>query len=463
MRARILVVDDDRLMAQLIARTLVNADYDCEVCTSGEAALEAFNKRAADLVISDVVMPTMEGTELLRELHERTPGLPVILLTSYGTIPSAVAAMRDGAYTYLTKPVDDDELLMLISRALELTRLERENHYLRQELASRYGPEAVVAASPQSRELLDFVRRVAPSRATVLIQGESGTGKELVARLLHFWSERVGYPFVAVNCKAFAEGVLDSELFGHEKGAFTGAIAARAGCFERATNGTLFLDEIGDISAEFQSKLLRVLEEDEVLRVGGSEPKKVSVRVVTATNRNLRDDVSAGRFREDLFFRLNVIPISVAPLRERPEDIVPLAQHFLTRRALETGRPLRFAPEVEQLLLSYSWPGNVRELENAIERAIVIAPHDLIRCEDFLLEPPRHPPFTIANASQRADLNLDPVSEHRQDTLQESIDHAISARILAALKEANGNRTEAARLLDLNRTKFYRLIKRLRI
>src|SRR5262249_10021250 len=227
-------------------------------------------------------------------------------------------AMRAGAFDYVTKPFDNDELRAAVARALERTRLERENRYLRQEVAGRYAPGAVIAESPRSQALLDLVRRVAPSRATVLVQGERGTGKELVARLLHYWSERVGQPFVAVNCKAFAEGVLESELFGHEKGAFTGAVAARPGCFERATGGTLFLDEIGEVSLDFQAKLLRVLQDGEVLRVGATEPRPVDVRIVAATNRVLREEITAGRFREDLFFRLNVIPIQLPPLRERP-------------------------------------------------------------------------------------------------------------------------------------------------
>ena len=318
-------------------------------------------------------MPGMDGLELLRRLHAKRPALPVILITAHGSVPSAVAAMREGAFDYLTKPFDNDELRALVGRALDLTRLERENRYLKQEVASRYAPDAMVAESARGKELLDLVRRVAPSKATVLIQGESGTGKELVARLLHYWSDRVGQPFVAVNCKAFAEGVLESELFGHEKGAFTGAATTRAGCFERAQGGTLFLDEIGEMSLDFQAKLLRVLQEGEVLRVGGTQPRKVDVRVVAATNRVLRDEVQGGRFREDLFFRLNVIPVQLAPLRERREDVLPLAHHFLARHAAGGGRRLALSPEAERALAEHAWPGNVRELENVIERAVVLA------------------------------------------------------------------------------------------
>src|SRR5439155_7128748 len=382
------------------------------------AALEA---RGADAVVTDWKMPQMDGIELLRRLHAKRPGLPVILLTAHASIPSAVAARREGAFDYVTKPLDKDELRAVVARALELRRLERENRWLRQEVEGRYAGDQVIAESTRSRELLALVRRVAPSRATVLIQGESGTGKELVARLLHYWSERVGRPFIAVNCKAFAEGVLESELFGHEKGAFTGASAARAGCFERASGGTLFLDEIGEIGGDFQAKLLRVLQDGEVLRVGGAEPRTVDVRVVAATNRVLRDEVAAGRFREDLYFRLNVIPIQLGPLRERREDILPLARHFLRRHAADAARPLAFTADAEAALLAHAWRGNVRELENAIERGVVLARSDAITQEDLLLE-------EAPAASSSGD----------DGTLQATLDRATATRIRHALAAAYG-------------------------
>jgi two-component system response regulator HydG len=291
---------------------------------------------------------------------------------------------------------------------------------------------------------LEMVRRVAPSKATVLIQGESGTGKELVARLLHFWSERVGRPFVAVNCKAFAEGVLESELFGHERGSFTGATNARGGCFEQADGGTLFLDEIGEISPAFQAKLLRVLQESEVVRVGGDKPRRVDVRVVAATNRVLRDEVVAGRFREDLYFRLNVIPIALPALRERREDILPLARHFLALHATETGRSLDLSPAATEAMLAHAWPGNVRELENAIERGVVLARNVSIEPEDLLLA--------------ESSVTAIPVGD---GSLQSSMDHAAATRIRAALEAAGGNRAEAARVLGIDRTTLYRLMKRL--
>jgi DNA-binding NtrC family response regulator len=441
---RILVVDDEARMAEVVAQALRRAGHECETCANGEAALAALDERGADVVVTDWKMPGMDGVELLRRLHARRPDLPVILLTAHGTVPAAVAAMREGAFDYVSKPFDNDELRALVARALELGRLERENRWLRQEVATRYAPDTVVAESPRSRELLELVRRVAPSRATVLVQGESGTGKELVARLLHFWSDRVGQPFVAVNLKAFAEGVLESELFGHEKGAFTGAVSARAGCFERAAGGTLFLDEVAEVSPDVQAKLLRVLQEGEVLRVGGAQPRPVDVRVVAATNRVLREEIAAGRFREDLYFRLNVIPVQLVPLRARREDIVPLARHFLARHA---GRRLAFAPAAEEVLAAHGWAGNVRELENVVERAVVLARGETITPEDLLLEEPA------------GSVNVDAAG----GTLQEHLDRAAAERIRAALEAARGQRTEAARLLGVDRTTLYRLMRRLGI
>jgi DNA-binding NtrC family response regulator len=444
MKPRILVVDDEERMAGVVAMALGRAGYECETCSSGDEALAALEARGADVAVSDWKMAGMDGLELLQRLRAQRPDLPVILITAFASVPSAVAAMRAGAFDYVTKPFDNDELRAVVARALEMTRLERENRYLRQEIGTRYGPDAMIAASPRSLELLDLLRRVAPSRSTVLIQGESGTGKELVARMLHYWSERVGRPFVAVNCTAFAEGVLESELFGHEKGAFTGATVSRAGCFQRASGGTLFLDEIGEVGPDFQAKLLRVLQDGEVLPVGAAQPVAVEVRVVAATNRVLRDEVAAGRFREDLYFRLNVIPVHLLPLRERREDVLPLAHHFLARHTAEAGRRLAFAAETEQAFLTHPWRGNVRELENAVERAVVLARTDVVTPEDLLL-----------------DETSDGTRPATGDTLQHALDATTAERIRAALEAARGQRNEAARALGIDRTTLYRLMKRL--
>jgi DNA-binding NtrC family response regulator len=444
--ARILIIDDQERMGEVIAAALRSAGYGCDFSSDGERAIALLGDRAYDAVVTDWKMSGVDGMEVLRRIKRDYPALPVIFITAYGSVPSAVAAMRAGAFDYVTKPFDNDELRATVGRALEMSRLRRENSDLRQVAASRYSPESIVAESPRSRELINLVRRAAPSRAAILIQGESGTGKELVARMLHYYSDRVGGPFVAVNCKAFAPGVLESELFGHEKGAFTGAVGAHAGCFERAHGGTLFLDEIAEVGGDFQAKLLRVLQEGEVQRVGGTRPRQVDLRVVAATNRVIQDEIAAGRFREDLFFRLNVIPVHIPSLRERTEDIIPLARHFLSIHAAEANRKLEFSSESEATLLRNRWPGNVRELENVVERAAVLCATDRIQPEDLMLDRPilgRELPF--------------------KGSLQDSIDDLVRARIVAALDASEGNRAQAARALDIDRATLWRWIRRLGI
>jgi two-component system NtrC family response regulator len=444
MNPRILVVDDQERMAQVIATALRSAGYECDIALDGDRALAMLADRAYDVIVTDWKMPEVDGMELLRRMKRERSTLPVIFITAYGSVASAVAAMRAGAFDYVTKPFDNDELRATVGRALEMTQLRRENSYLRQIATGRYSPDQIIAESPRSRELIDLVRRAAPSHASVLIEGESGTGKELVARMLHYYSERVGGPFIAVNCKAFAAGVLESELFGHEKGSFTGAVAAHPGCFERADGGTLFLDEIAEVGGDFQAKLLRVLQGGEVLRVGGSTPRKINVRVVAATNRALRDELAAGRFREDLYFRLNIIPVRTIPLRERPEDIIPLARHFLAIHSAEANRRAEFLPETEAAMVKHTWPGNVRELENVVERAAVLSTSDQISLRDLMLDQP------IAGSAAAF-----------KGTLQDSIDELVRTRIAAALEASNGNRAEAARALGIDRATLWRLIKRL--
>jgi len=444
MKPRIVVADDEIRMAEAMAAALERAGYQCASFASGEAALTAVLDRGADAVVTDWRMNGIDGLELLRRLRSARPAVPVILVTAYGDIPSAVQAMREGAFDYVTKPFDNDELRGLVARALELTRLRRENQEFRRQLAGRDGWD-VIAESEGMRAVLAFVGRAAPSRAGVLIMGESGTGKEVVARCLHLESERAGGPFVAVNCRAFADSVLESELFGHEKGSFTGAITAHAGCFERAHGGTLLLDEIGDVGPAFQAKLLRVIQEGEVQRVGAARPRQVDVRVIAATNRDLQTEVAEGRFREDLFFRLNVIPVVVPPLRERRADVLPLARHFLERHARESGRQVGLSLGAEKGLVTYDWPGNVRELHNAIERALVLTRGDEIQPEDLLL-----------NGARRA-------APHPADvgTLQSGLETAAAQRIRAALEAAGGRRAEAASLLGIDRTTLFRWMKRL--
>ncbi len=509
--AHILVVDDEARMAAAIATALRRSGHECHLAASAEEALTWFDAARdqpspdggvggvgdsasattgdrdhppnnIDVVVTDRKMPGMDGVALMKALHQRRPDLPVILVTAFADVPSAVAAMQEGAFDYVAKPFDNNELRSVVARALELTRLQRENRYLRQEISGRYAPDAVVAHSDAMRQVLALVKRVAPAKASVLIQGESGTGKELIARLVHYWSDRVGAPFVAINCKALAPGVLESELFGHERGAYTGAAQAKQGCFERAHGGTLFLDELGEVDTSFQAKLLRVLQEGEVLRVGGTAPRRVDVRVVAATNRVLQDEIAAGNFREDLYFRLNVVPIHLPPLRQRREDILPIAERFLSSHARELGRVLRLGDDARETLRGHDWPGNVRELENVIERASLLSTGAEITPEDLLLAPARAPAGPTdgpdADATAHAGANADGAASTAQadgaastsqaddaptGTLQEHLDRATVARIQAALDQADGQRSRAAEILGIDRTTLYRLMKRLGI
>ncbi len=437
-------------MARIVAMMLQRDGYDVQTFNAPEDFLATLGAEHFDLLVTDLKMPRIDGVEVLRRAREATPDLPVVLITAHATVKTAVAAMRNGAFDYLEKPIDNDDCRAVVGRALDMTRLARENRYLRAELRSRYALDNIVATSDGMQQVLDLAKRAARSRATVLVTGDSGTGKELVARAIHYHSDRVGNAFVAVNCKAFAAGVLESELFGHEKGAFTGAARARPGIFERADGGTVFLDEIGDIDLDFQAKLLRVLQEREVRRVGGDTDHSVDVRVVAATNKHLQAEIAADRFREDLYFRLAVIPIKIPPLRERPADVLPLARTFFERMTADQGRHLTgWSQEVEAFLQSYDWPGNVRELENTLERGVVLAQGDRIELDDLL----------VTAAAQPQDAGPTATTE----TLQAVMDAAAAKAIRAALAETGGRKVEAAKRLGVERTTLYRLIRRLAI
>jgi DNA-binding NtrC family response regulator len=446
---RVAVLDDEARLVAILEMVLRRAGYEVEGFSAPEAALAALAERRFDLLLTDLRMPGLDGIGVIERLRGVDPDIPVVVMTAHATIATAVQAVRLGAFDYVEKPFDNEALMALVARALEHSRLARENRYLRAELAERHGTSAIVAESEAMKHVLDLVRRAARSEATVLVTGESGTGKELVARAVHVQSDRVGGPFVPVNCKALAPGVLESELFGHERGAFTGAERARAGLFERAERGTLFLDEIGETAPDFQAKLLRVLQEKRVLRVGGSEERAVDFRVVAATNRDLKQQVGAGAFREDLYFRLAVIPIQIPPLRERPEDVLALARHFFVRAS--AGRELRlegWSPEVEAFLTQYSWPGNARELENAIERGVALARGPRIALEDLLLD-------GAAREGAAA-----PAAEA---PLAEWLDRQAAERIRDVLGASGGSRAEAARRLGVDRTTLWRWMQRLRI
>jgi two-component system, NtrC family, response regulator len=449
MTPRIAVLDDEARLVAILEMVLRRSGYEVEGFAAPESALAALDSRRFDLLLTDLKMPGLDGLGVLERVRGVDAELPVVVMTAHATIATAVAALRLGAFDYVEKPFDNDALLAVVARALDHSRLARENRYLRAELASRHGSAAIVAESPALRNVLDLVRRAAKSDATVLITGESGTGKELIARAVHVQSDRVGGPFVAVNCKALAPGVLESELFGHERGAFTGAERARAGLFERAERGTLFLDEIGETAPEFQAKLLRVLQEKRITRVGGAEERALDFRVVAATNRDLKREVESGAFREDLYFRLAVIPIQLPPLRERPEDVLALARHFFVRAAADRRPPLEgWSPEVEAFLRGHAWPGNARELENAIERGVALARGPRIELADLLLEPAPEGAAAGGDAER---------------PLAAWLDERAAERIREVLAASGKSRAEAARRLGVDRTTLWRWMQRLGI
>ncbi len=372
-KGRILVVDDEPNARTALAEILKEEGYQAETAADGFKGLARAEEFSPDLVLTDLKMPGMDGVELLRKLRQHAPELPVVLMTAFGAVETAVSAMREGAADYLTKPLNTDELVLVIDRALERVRLRRETHDLRSQLTERYRFDNIVGNSPEMQEVFKAVAQVAPSRATVLLTGESGTGKELVAAAVHHHSPRKDGPFVRLHCAALAETLLESELFGHERGAYTGADRRREGRFEQANAGTLFLDEIGDITPSTQVKLLRVLQERQFERVGGNQTQTVDVRLIAATNRDLKQLVAEGKFREDLYYRLNVINVALPPLRRRKSDVAALAAHFLERFARENSKRVeRFSDGALAQIVAYNWPGNVRELENVVERAVVL-------------------------------------------------------------------------------------------
>jgi len=449
MKPRLLVLDDEQRMVDIVSMVLRRDGHEVTACTDAEVALRTLNDECYDLLITDLRMPGPDGLEVLKRARSAHPELPVILMTAHASVATAIEAMKEGAVDYVEKPFNNDELKSLVRRALEHTRLARENRYLRSELKSRYSVDQIVAESPVMLDVLALVRRSASTPSNVLITGESGTGKELVARAIHYESDRVGGAFVAANCKAFSEGVLESELFGHEKGAFTGAHRTRAGLFEEANGGTLFLDEIGEVGADFQAKLLRVLQEKQVRRVGGSGHHAIDARLVFATNRDLREEVAAGNFRDDLFFRIAVIPIHLPPLRERTPDVIPLARHFLAKWNEELGRNVTgWSQEVENYFEHHDWPGNVRELENTLERGTALARTDTIEMDDLLVDPHATPASSGAPTTQN---------------LHDFLEDAAEQRVRSILSETGGKRVEAARRLGIDRTTLYRLIRKYRI
>jgi DNA-binding NtrC family response regulator len=444
---RIFVVDDDTSSRELLTRILAGEGHAVTALPDGHEALQRLAADGPpDLVVSDIRMGEVDGLQLTDALRERAPDTPVLLVTAFGNIDGAVEAIRRGAFDYISKPYDVDGIKMVVARALEQRRLALENRALRRDLRDKYRLENVVGRSEAMLQVYKTAARVAATDATVLIQGESGTGKELVARAIHGASPRAQRPFVAVDCGAIAEGVLESELFGHARGAFTGAQATRRGLFEEANQGTLFLDEIGDVGQNLQARLLRALQEGTIRRVGTNETLAVDVRVVAASNRDLEQAVKEGRFREDLFYRLNVVTIRIPPLRERREDIPLLAEHF----AAKHGRPeegAAISPLAGDLLVAYDWPGNVRELENVIARALALNPSGVVTPEDL----PEH-----VRGARPAAASLAVVAGAAQErpTLAE-LERRYAAQVL---QETGGNKTRAAEILGIDRKTLYRLL-----
>jgi DNA-binding NtrC family response regulator len=435
-KVKVLVVDDEAIVRESLRDWLIDVGYQVFTAENGPKALEIIEKERLGIVITDLVMPGMDGIEMMERAKEIQPDIEVIIITAYASIPTAIAAMRKGAYDYIEKPFCPERAELLVKKLAQHQELVVENLSLRQRLEDHYRFENIITKSSKMQRMIELIKVVAKSNATVLITGESGTGKELVARAIHSQSHRQSKPFVAVSCAALPESLLESELFGHEKGSFTGAYARKKGKFEFANGGTLFLDEIGEMSANIQVHLLRVLEEKEFSRVGGNEPIKVDVRVVSATNKDLRKAIEKGEFREDLYYRLNVVPIELPPLRERKEDIPLLARHFLNKFALENKKEVsEFSPEATEFLLGYDWPGNVRELENAIERAAILAKDSLI---------------TIA------DLPQENMSLARSTMPEKNLREVEKEHILDVLGETGGNYSEAARLLGITRMTLYK-------
>ena len=441
---RILVVDDEPAQRELVGGFLRKHGFDVAEAGGGREAVARFKQEAFDLVLTDQRMPDLSGIEVLEAVRSTSPETAVVIMTAYGTIGTAVSAVKAGAADYLTKPLNLDDLLHRVHRVRERQRLVAENRELREALAERHRVEGIIGDSGRMQEVLSLVRRVALSDATVLIRGESGTGKELIARALHYASPRAAGPLVKVNCAALAESLLEAELFGHEKGAFTGAVASRKGRFELADGGSIFLDEIGDLPPHLQVKLLRVLQEREFERVGSSRPIKVDVRLLAATHRNLEALVREGRFREDLYYRINVVTIILPPLRERREDLPPLIEHFLSAFAGKNGKTVRgLTREAREALLRYDYPGNIRELENLMERAVVLTRDDVIGVEDL--------PLTLETPAPGSGEGAGLIA---------AVEGLERRMIQEALAKADGTQTRAAELLGISeRVLRYKLRK----
>jgi len=446
---RVLVVDDEPGMRDFLEIMLRKDGYEVDTASDGAEAIDRIEQKMFDLAVVDIQMPVMNGIDVLQKINEKSPETTVIMITAYASHETAIDAMKLGAYDYITKPFKIDEIKLVIKKSLEKKRLERENSRLKKELETKYGFGNIIGRSPEIVKVFELIKRVSELKVNIIISGESGTGKELVARAIHYSGNRHEGPFVPVNCGAIPENLMESELFGYKKGAFTGAQRDKKGLFEEANRGTIFLDEIGDLPLHLQVKLLRALEGKEIRPLGSTEVVPIDVRVISATNRKLEDEVAAGKFREDLYYRLNVIKIQLPSLRERKADISPLAIHFMTRYSREMEKDIRgISPKVLEILENYNYPGNVRELENIIARCVALETSNVIRHETL----PQ-----LVSGRDYLDLDTSFTSSTSLDTLLGSIEKKM---IDKALRSAGGNKTEAAKLLGITLRSFrYRLAK----
>ncbi|MBP1717703.1 MAG: Fis family transcriptional regulator [Deltaproteobacteria bacterium] len=459
MKPRILIVDDEVRMQRLFEINL-GSKYTVLTCGDGTRALELLKNQGISLLVTDMKMPGMSGLTLLQEVRKTEPELPVIMMTAYGTVETAVQAMKEGAADYILKPIKMDEMEVLIEKTLTVSRLKDENRDMKLELKSIYGPENIIGAHPLMVQVNELIRQVADTKTTVLIQGESGTGKELVARAIHVGSDRASRPFVVINCAAIPGTLLESELFGYEKGAFTGALKTKKGHLEVADLGTLFLDEIGEMPRELQVKILRMMEEQKFQRVGGTEEIEVDNRILAATNKDLKQAVEAGSFREDLYYRLKVITISIPPLRDRKDDIPLLVEHFLRKhRGNLRKKPIRVSDETLLVLRDYSWPGNVRQLENALIRALVLCPGEVIEPLDLPEE------ITGGGREKKEEETRIPTDREKLKQMKKMIQQKVKAEmerkfIVEALRLGKGNVLRSAANVGMDRRQFQNLIKK---
>ena len=454
MPSQILILDDEKNYLLILEAMLGDAGYAVTALDDPETGLAFLDESEVDVVITDMKMPKVTGQQVLEHVKRNFPYIPVIIMTAFGSIEGAVEAMRIGAFDYIAKPFANDELLLTVEKASRFAAAQRENMLLRQSLEDRFSSENIIGRGKAMQRVLEMVRKAAPTKSTVLITGESGTGKELVAKAIHYASPRKDSPFISVNCMALASGVLESELFGHEKGSFTGAVARKRGRFEMAHGGTIFLDEIGELSPELQVKKMRVIQERKFERVGGADPIEVDIRILAATNRNLFEAVAAGTFREDLYYRLNVVHIQTPPLRERREDIPILAAHFLERYAKENGKTFKgFSPEAMEYLTAYEWPGNVRQLQNVVERCVVLAGSDVIVVEDLPSE------IRDEESQYKSAVDLLPLTINLGETL-EKIEAALIRRALA---RSNLVQVKAAEMLGISKSLLQYKLKKYKL